>query len=316
LWNEIAEEARKSGAYRIPISILRNIRHLYMALHEGTDATPIEFSASTKDRDPVLFRSSSYPSCNIPGHRSHPPRIIIGAHASAAPSPIALHPNTVFTAITPSTRRDSSFLPAPTNVVFQATPITDSSHPAPHVEVQNPRRPATSLRSTTAVAIQGTAGPVGHAIVSTANSKFDPDPRSTPAASTPSPQPPVPSSYMRTVTPQCNADLGVATPSLIPGVPHLSFPITVRSNTLPADPQSNLASPDSRAQTGKVTPDPGFIPSTSAATISLTPRATSVSRPNVVMSGASPDVNDNSRAPDLPNNVDDTHHPHPVSSVG
>ena len=178
LWNEIAEEARKSGAYRIPISILRNIRHLYMALHEGTDATPIELSASTKDRDPVLFRSSSYPSCNIPGHRSHLPRIIIGAHSSAALLPIASHPNavfTVFTVITPSTRRDSSSLPAPTNVLFQATPITDSSHPAPHVEVQNTRRPATSLRSTTAVAIQGTAGPMGHAIASTANSKFDPD---------------------------------------------------------------------------------------------------------------------------------------------
>ena len=69
LWNDVVQEAWKSGSDSIPIYILRYIRHLYIALHQGTDASPTLFSSSTADHDDVLFHDSSYPLCNIAGHR-------------------------------------------------------------------------------------------------------------------------------------------------------------------------------------------------------------------------------------------------------
>ena len=55
LWNHIAQEARnEDGPTNIPIRILREVRHIYIALHEGTDAALTAFSASTYHFDPVL----------------------------------------------------------------------------------------------------------------------------------------------------------------------------------------------------------------------------------------------------------------------
>ena len=70
LWNDVVQEAWKSGSDSIPIYILRYTRHLYIALHQGTDASPTLFSSSTADHDDILFHDSSYPLCNIAGH--HP----------------------------------------------------------------------------------------------------------------------------------------------------------------------------------------------------------------------------------------------------
>ncbi|KAH9987493.1 hypothetical protein BJV77DRAFT_1070467 [Russula vinacea] len=69
LWNEIVQEAKKQGTNNsIPVNILRQIRHLYIALHQGTDAAPTAFSPST-DSDFILLKPSSYPLCNIASHR-------------------------------------------------------------------------------------------------------------------------------------------------------------------------------------------------------------------------------------------------------
>jgi hypothetical protein len=70
LWNELVQEARSRGRYTIPFGILREIRHLFLTLHQGTDAAPTAFSASTEDFDDVLLKPSSYPLCDI---ASHPP---------------------------------------------------------------------------------------------------------------------------------------------------------------------------------------------------------------------------------------------------
>ena len=67
LWNELVEEAGNRGSYSI--RILHEIRQLYISLHEGTDAAPTAFSASTDRPDPILKRLSSYPLCNIASHR-------------------------------------------------------------------------------------------------------------------------------------------------------------------------------------------------------------------------------------------------------
>jgi hypothetical protein len=72
VWNEIVQEAMdqaNQGPFGTPVRILREIRHLYIALHEGTDASSIAFSASTDDFDDILYRPSPYPLCNIASHR-------------------------------------------------------------------------------------------------------------------------------------------------------------------------------------------------------------------------------------------------------
>ena len=68
LWNEIVQEARNKETYMIPIDILRLIRPLYIALHQGTDAAPSSPTTSSSFTDP--FNPLSYPLCNIPSHRS------------------------------------------------------------------------------------------------------------------------------------------------------------------------------------------------------------------------------------------------------
>jgi hypothetical protein len=69
LWNEIAQRARDQGSYATPSFILKRIHHLYIALHQGTDAAPTAFSASTYEYTYILFEPSSYPFCKIASHR-------------------------------------------------------------------------------------------------------------------------------------------------------------------------------------------------------------------------------------------------------
>ena len=70
LWNEIVQEAKKRRPYSLPVAILREIRHHYIALHQGTDAAPTALSPSTRSFDDILFEPSSYPLCDIASHRT------------------------------------------------------------------------------------------------------------------------------------------------------------------------------------------------------------------------------------------------------
>ena len=73
LWNEIVQEARNEGFGSTPTQILAGIRHLFITLHQGTNATPNQSSAfldSIDNFNAILSQLSSYPSCNIPSH--HP----------------------------------------------------------------------------------------------------------------------------------------------------------------------------------------------------------------------------------------------------
>jgi Family of unknown function (DUF6535) len=70
LWNELVQEAMKRGPYSTPINILLRIRRLYITLHQGTNAAPTAFSASTDTFDTaILLEGSSYPLCDIASHR-------------------------------------------------------------------------------------------------------------------------------------------------------------------------------------------------------------------------------------------------------
>ena len=69
LWNEIVQEARNQGrAGSIPTCILQEIRHHYIAFHQGTDASLTACTPSTA-YGRILFEPSSYPSCNVASHR-------------------------------------------------------------------------------------------------------------------------------------------------------------------------------------------------------------------------------------------------------
>ena len=84
LWNEIVLEAWNSGSDSTPIYILRYIRHLYVALHQGTIAIPTAFSSSTADHDDILSHGSSYPLCAIASHR--PDISVAGVTPNAPPA--------------------------------------------------------------------------------------------------------------------------------------------------------------------------------------------------------------------------------------
>jgi hypothetical protein len=85
MWDQVVPMAQKEGTYSSPGMILAYTRHIYIALHRGTDTAPTTFSESTRPWDDIC-----YPLCNIPGHYSHPRRHIDGLTiADAAPLPTA-----------------------------------------------------------------------------------------------------------------------------------------------------------------------------------------------------------------------------------
>jgi hypothetical protein len=70
LWNEIVREAQNGRPYSTPVFILKEIRHLYAALHSHTRFSSNGVSILTSNSDDVVWQPSSYPLCNITSHRS------------------------------------------------------------------------------------------------------------------------------------------------------------------------------------------------------------------------------------------------------
>ena len=69
LWNEVVLEARNEGADKTLTEVLPEIRHLFDALHQGTNtALTVPFTTSIDDLDSTLRQPSSYPLCNAPSH--------------------------------------------------------------------------------------------------------------------------------------------------------------------------------------------------------------------------------------------------------
>jgi hypothetical protein len=70
LWNELIRTARTTGCLyvrNLSLATLKNIRKVYIALHEGTDALPTTFTI-IDDCDPALDEITSYPMCTIDNH--------------------------------------------------------------------------------------------------------------------------------------------------------------------------------------------------------------------------------------------------------
>jgi hypothetical protein len=96
LWNDILLEARTRGPDNTHVKILREICHVYINLHRGTDASPTAFSGTTYDFDPILDDPRSYQFCNIANHRQDLTGLTIHTPISGSfilPSPTQIDPS-------------------------------------------------------------------------------------------------------------------------------------------------------------------------------------------------------------------------------
>ncbi|KAI9445737.1 hypothetical protein BJY52DRAFT_410901 [Lactarius psammicola] len=151
LWNHIVREAQNNDDRLSPLFILRPIRNVYIALHQGTDAAPTRFSASTRDQDYILWLPSSYPVCNVAGH-------IHDDSASTTYPRTLLHDNTaVVPASLASPDAPSSSVPAPPLHVVESltdVPLLDNFHPAHQTTIEGIRTPVPPTDPIAAGAIQ------------------------------------------------------------------------------------------------------------------------------------------------------------------
>ena len=111
LWNEIVQRSRKNKNYFTPFVILQKICHIFIVLHPGVDTTLPVFAASADPLDPIFFKESSYPLCDITDHRHFylGPRLLeMATQGTMLPSvstsipPIASHCDTIPTALSSS----------------------------------------------------------------------------------------------------------------------------------------------------------------------------------------------------------------------
>ena len=150
-WNEIVREAQKSAPFTAYVYVLANIRHLYMALHpQDTPSAPTKFSPSTAIFDRILYHGSSYPICDIPGHR--PQAKIVHTSQAAEGETV---PFSSFPTVAPSTRPDAPPFPALNSdhiVVHPADKISPDGLPnttQPVISVFPPPPPPASLHPST-----------------------------------------------------------------------------------------------------------------------------------------------------------------------
>lgn len=182
LWNEIVREAHNRRPYSDPVFILREIRHLYIALHEDTYSPPTAFSASTTHGDESVWDPSSYPPCNVSTHASEQPPPV---HIFAAPS--AVVPQTYFTGQNvphfSAPHRDTTIPlpaePSSSELLYASHPFIQVATSSRPVSVESQALSITSLDIAAADLTEGNAG------TSTSSPVTHPIPRSeSPAGST------------------------------------------------------------------------------------------------------------------------------------
>ena len=165
LWNQLVHAARNGEHIYVrdlSLATLKNIRRVYIALHEGTDALPTAF-ATLDDSDAALDDIISYRMCTIDNHKSSLPGGLpnlqekaadvtgdatqppVNSPVAALPTPESMTSNTAITFPSPSpslpTSNPSQVIPA-----HQGAPPTDqSANHENHSAPQAPRR-ASRLR--------------------------------------------------------------------------------------------------------------------------------------------------------------------------
>jgi len=160
LWNEIVLEAKRKESDDDDdhlVKVLREIRHVYIALHQGTDDAPTTFSAHTHYLDPILVRPSSYPLCNNTFHQpdSIPRPLII--NPSDIPPPTH-HAQSVYPSFLGSHPHGSSgHLKVPTST--RDTTLTDPAYFPHEPATPPPSRSTTDHSSSIRMDVHGDAPP-------------------------------------------------------------------------------------------------------------------------------------------------------------
>jgi hypothetical protein len=146
LWNEIVHMTATTPDYHIRsilIVLLKNVRRVYIALHDGTDSAPTAFSGSTADDEHALFLPSSYPLCNVP---SHIPRPAPHVHDIFVDATAHSYPSAPQTTILPGVSSGYSAEIRQINFDDQGSPVTIPTwEPAP----ASPAQGATNASITT-----------------------------------------------------------------------------------------------------------------------------------------------------------------------
>jgi hypothetical protein len=262
LWNELVTESQNSRTYGISVRILWGVRQAYINLHRGTDAAVTAFSDSTSWTAAVLFRPSSYPLCNIPGHLSpyvHDSAMseapfadvttptIVPRHHSVGPAPTTLTPPTVTDVpswLTSDSVQATSHARAGSSMGDILSPVATSSK---HVLLA----PTSNLAPLLDSGIDVAARDAGEHPTNSSTSNSDIPPLST--ASTHIPQPISTPLSDSTVSPPLNAEHNAMPPSTAPGIP-------ISSSPLPPLPPGHTPSADFRPYTATSTPEPDQRP--------------------------------------------------------
>ncbi|KAH8986147.1 hypothetical protein EDB92DRAFT_1880910 [Lactarius akahatsu] len=145
LWNQIVLKAQNDDDEAIALYIIRRIRDVYVALHQGTDSAPTRFSASTRNWEPMLRHPSSYPVCNVAGH----------IHDNSASTTFS-RTATLVPASLSSPDAPSSLVPSLHHIDESLTdvPSLDNSYPVHQTTIESLRIPVTSSDLATAGAIR------------------------------------------------------------------------------------------------------------------------------------------------------------------
>ena len=288
LWNEISEEAKSRVHSRknndILLEILREIRHLYISLHRGTDAAPTRFSGlllllllplppplplppfvnMLLDRMSyhIVYNSLSYPLCTIASHRSDSTahlHIVNSNHNSYAVSINSTQPSPS----RPPFHRASTFL----QQAEQANIIVGSPSPSSLTITSEPRRPSYTpnvtstplfnpVRSSPRPANASLLGSVATAMQGVTSSAV-PKPNPAPASSSP-PAPPSDTAILNNPLTSCDAVFASTSNHMLPALPVVDFSIPAspplsRVPPLPnAESLSLLGSTAPSRQTGNV----------------------------------------------------------------
>ena len=152
-WNEMVREGAKKG-HISSLDVLLWIRRHYIALHQGTDAAPTVFSASTRDYDSILRRPSSYPLCDIASHRPESTAPIL-TQPLDSPDPLPHH-STSRGSGDSQQAKEVTIIPGPSSPFDPTTPseVGDGSQspaatsPVLPVDVLPPGSVATALQDT------------------------------------------------------------------------------------------------------------------------------------------------------------------------
>jgi hypothetical protein len=167
LWNQLVldSQTNENRFLYCPTDFLARIRYIYITLHHGTASTPIAFSASTANNDPILLRPSSYPFCTVADHYSGsafhrdvdgptemPARTSptldtpTNVDALSSPTPSPNHAN-----LSPSNKPSLDDIPAASRRI--ATPILAPAHMSP-VNDEGHHSPVNPFDSTTTLVIR------------------------------------------------------------------------------------------------------------------------------------------------------------------